>query len=162
MVQKKAKEIEKSDLEFIEGEFVNISQSTIRSVEGGHVELQQVGALSIDGERVEVTQGASCILRGHEVSLNQSISAVTAAENVSVNFSFSPVTVSREQTVANKSAVGIMAARDIQSENTSAFLVLTNRIEGNVTTLLDWRSALALGAVFGGVWGLFSLLFRRK
>jgi hypothetical protein len=155
-------ELEKSDIEFIEGEFVNIKQSTIRSVEGGHIELQQVGALSIDGEKVEITQGASGILRGGEISLNQSISAVTAADTVAVNFSLSPVTVSREETTANRSAVGVMAARDIKSENTSAFLVIANKVEGNITTLLDWRSAVALGAVVGGLWGFFSLLLKRK
>jgi hypothetical protein len=161
MMYKEEKELQESDFEFIEGEFVNIKQSTVRAVEGGHIELQQVGALSIDGERVEVTQGASAILRGNDIHLNQSISAVTAGENVSINFSFSPMSLSREQTTVTRSAVGFMAAKDIRSENTSALLVVGNKIEGNVTTLLDWRSALALGAVFGGVWGLLSL-FRRR
>ncbi|MEW6214644.1 MAG: hypothetical protein AB1478_05485 [Nitrospirota bacterium] len=155
------KEFEESDFELIEGEFVNIKQSTVRAVEGGHIELQQVGALSIDGERVEVTQGASAILKGNDISLNQSISAVTAADNVSINFSFSPISISREQTTVNRSAVGFMAGRDVKSEDTSALLVLAKNIDGNVTTLLDWRSALALGAAFGGLWGFLSL-FRRK
>jgi hypothetical protein len=161
-MKRKEKELEKSDLEFIEGEFINIKQSTIRSVEGGHLELQQVGALSIDGEKIEVTQGASGILRGRDISLNQSISGVTAADNVAINFSLSPLTISREQTTASRSAVGIMAAKEIKSENTSAFLVVSNKIEGNVTTLLDTRSAVALGAVIGGLWGFFSLLLKRK
>jgi hypothetical protein len=161
-MKRKEKELEKSDLEFVEGEFINIKQSTIRSVEGGHLELQQVGALSIDGEKVEVTQGASGILRGHDISLNQSISGVTAADNVAINFSLSPLTISREQTTASRSAVGIMAAKEIKSENTSAFLVISNKIEGNITTLLDMRSAVALGAVVGGLWGFFSLLLKRR
>jgi hypothetical protein len=55
-----------------------------------------------------------------------------------------------------------MAAKDVKSENTSAFLVVANKIEGNVTTLLDLHSALALGAVVGGIWGFVSLLFNRK
>jgi hypothetical protein len=159
---KEATELEKSDIEFIEGEFITIKQSTVRSVEGGHIELQQVGAFSIDGERIEVTQGASGILKGADVSLNQSITAITAADDVSVNFSCSPVTISREQTTVTRSAVGIMAAREIKSDNTSAFLVVANKVEGNITTLLDWRSSLALGAIAGGLWGLFSVLFRRK
>jgi hypothetical protein len=161
-MKRKEKELEKSDLEFVEGEFINIKQSTIRSVEGGHLELQQVGALSIDGEKVEVTQGASGVLRGHDISLNQSISGVTAADNVAINFSLSPLTISREQTTASRSAVGVMAAKEIKSENTSAFLVVSNKIEGNITTLLDVRSAVALGAVVGGLWGFFSLLLKRK
>ncbi len=155
-------ELERSDVEFIEGEFITIKQSTVRSVEGGHVELQQVGAFSIDGDKIEVTQGAAGILKGKDVSLNQSMTAVAAADNISVNFSFSPVSISRHETTANRSAVGMMAAREITCDNTSAFLVVANRVEGNVTTLLDWRSSLALGAICGGLWGLFSLFFRRK
>lgn len=161
-MQREGMELEKSDIELIEGEFITIKQSTVRSVEGGHIELQQVGAFSIDGEKIEVTQGASGILKGNDVRLNQSVSAVTAADTVGVNFSFSPVTISREQTTANHSAVGLMAAREIISDNTSALLVLANKVEGNITTLLDWRSSLALAAVFGGLWGLFSVLFRRR
>ena len=162
MVYKNEKELEESNFEFIEGVFINIKQSTIRSVEGGHIELQQVGALSIDGEKVEVTQGASFILRGSNINLHQSISAITAADNVSVNFSFSPMSISREQILTSRSAVGFMASKKIISENTSAFFVVANNIEGSITTLLDWRSAIAFGAVFGGIWGFISLLFKRK
>jgi len=162
MKNRKEKELEHSDIEFLEGEFVNVKQSTIRSVEGGHIELQQVGALSIDGEKIEVTQGASGILRGNEVTLNQSISAITSAEHVSVNFSFTPVTVSRKEASVNRSAVGLLAAREIKAESSSAFLVVGNTIEGNITTLLDWKSAAALGAVIGGIWGFFSLLLKRR
>jgi hypothetical protein len=162
MKNRKEKELEHSDIEFLEGEFVNVKQSTIRSVEGGHIELQQVGALSIDGEKIEVTQGASGILRGNEVTLNQSISAITSAEHVSVNFSFTPVTVSRKEASVNRSAVGLLAAREIKAESSSAFLVVGNTIEGNITTLLDWKSAAALGAVMGGIWGFFSLLLKRR
>jgi hypothetical protein len=157
----KEKEIEKSDLEFVEGEFINIKQSTVRSVEGGHVELQQVGALSIDAERMEVTQGASVILKGNDVTLNQSMCALIAGENVSMQFSFSPVSISKENTEVNRSAVGILAAQSVKAENTSALLIIANKVEGNVTTLLDWRSALALGATFGGLLGFLSLMKRR-
>jgi hypothetical protein len=157
----KEREIEKSDLEFVEGEFINIKQSTVRSVEGGHIELQQVGALSIDAERMEVTQGASVILKGNDVTLNQSISAVTAGEDVSIQFSFCPVSISREKTEVNRSAVGVLAAQTVKAENTSALLLVANKVEGNITTLLDGRSALILGATFGGLLGFLSLLRRR-
>ena len=160
MIHRKERELEKSDVEFIEGEFINIKQSTIRSVEGGHIELQQVGALSIDAEKMEITQGATVLLKGNDVNLNQSISAVTAGENVSINFSLSPISISREHAAVNRSAVGLLAARDIKTENTSALLVVANKVEGNVTTLLDWRSALALGAAFGGILGFVSLFKR--
>lgn len=161
MIARKSTDIEGKAIELIEAEFVNIKQSTVRAVEGGHIELQQVGALRIDGERIEVTQGAAVVLRGSDVTMNQSISAVTAGSNTALNFSLSPLTISKGEASVNRSAIGIMAARDIKAENSASLLMIANKVEGNVTTLLDWRSALALGAVFGGVWGLLTL-FRKK
>jgi len=155
------REMENEDLEFIEAEFVTIKQSTVRSVEGGHVELQQVGALSIDGERVEMAQSASTLIRGEEVSLNQSISLITAGDSAKLQYSFSALSVSKELTSVSESAVGIMGAKNLKAENTAALVLIANNIQGEVTTLLDWRSALALGAVLGGVFGIISI-FRSR
>ncbi|HYA31761.1 MAG TPA: hypothetical protein VED67_03305 [Thermodesulfovibrionales bacterium] len=161
MVDPDTKDITGEKVDFIEAEFVTIKQSSVRSVEGGHVEVQQVGALSIDGERIEVTQGASAIIRGDEVNLNQSISLLTTGNTTSVNSSFSPVVLSRAHATVDRSAVGIMGAREIKAENASSLLMIASRVEGTVTTLLDWKSALALGAVIGGAMGFLSL-FRKR
>jgi hypothetical protein len=161
MVDPDAKDITGEELDFIEAEFVTIKQSSVRSVEGGHVDVQQVGALSIDGERIEVTQGASAIIRGNEVNLNQSISLLTTGNDTAVNSSFSPVVLSRNHATVDRSAVGIMGAREIKAENASSLLMIASRVEGKVTTLLDWKSALALGAVIGGAMGFLSL-FRKR
>jgi hypothetical protein len=50
---------------------------------------------------------------------------------------------------------------NIKVKNSASVLMIANNVEGNVTTLFDWRAAAAMGAVFGGVWGLFSL-FRKR
>jgi hypothetical protein len=125
------------------------------------VELQQVGALSIDGERVEVTQGASVLMRGANLSLNQSIGILAAGNTTNLNFSFSPVSVSADEMTVNRSAVGIAAAKEINSNNSTSILMIGKNVNGSVTTLLDWRSALALGAVVGGIFGLFSIFKKR-
>ncbi len=158
---KKTLELTKGEAQVIEGEFVNVKQSTVRAVEGGHIELQQVGALTIDGEKIDVTQGAAFVLRGNELSLNQSISCISVSNNTSLNFSFSPISMTKNNTDVNKSAVGIMVSKEIKSENTSSLITIARKVEGNVTTLLDWRSALALGAVLGGVLGLVKLFIRK-
>lgn len=159
-MEKEMVDIEGKALDLVEAEFINIRQSTVRAVEGGHVELQQVGALSIDGERVEVTQGASVMMRGTNLTLNQSIGLLTVGNTANLNFSFSPVSVSASETFASKSAIGIMAAKEITSNNNTSILMIGRNINGTVTTMLDWRSALALGAVAGGIFGLFSI-FRK-
>lgn len=160
-MEKEQKNIRDQALEIIEGEFVTISQSTVRNVEGGHIEMQQVCALSIDGERVETTQAAAAVVRGNHLDMHQSISLATVSSDTSINYSFSPVSVSRGDTRIDRSAVGVVAAGTVKAENTAALLVLSSEVDGNLTTLLDWKSTVALGAVIGGVWGLLSL-FRRR
>jgi hypothetical protein len=154
-------DIQEKDLEIIEGEFITITQSTVRNVEGGHVEMQQVGALSIDGERIEATQGAAVMVRGEDINLNQSISGITMADHTSINFSFAPVTLSKLDTNVNRSAAGVIAGRTIRADKSAALFVLARDVEGEITTLFDWKSAAAAGVVIGGLWGLFSL-FRRR
>jgi hypothetical protein len=154
-------ELEEKDLDIIEGELININQSRVRSIEGGHVEMQQVGALTIDGERVECTQGAAALLRGGTVSLNQSASALTSGNTTSLNLSVSTLTIAGREASASKSALGIVASKEVKMQNCTSLLVLANKVEGDFTTLLDARSALAAGAVIGGFLGLLALLRKR-
>jgi len=138
---KKEKEIQDKDLEIIEGEFININRSKVTNVEGGHIEMQQVCALSIDGERINTAQSAALMLRGTEISMDHGVSMATFAGNTNINNSFLPVSV--------------------KVKNSSALVVLANKVEGNLTTLLDLKTTVALGAVAGGLFGLL-MLFRRK
>ena len=156
----KEQEITERDLEIIEGEFVRISQSSVRNVEGGHVEMEQVCALSIDGEKIEATQAAAVMVSGSDLELNQSLSMVAAGNNTKLKYSCVPVSLTREKATLKKSAAGIVAAGTVKAENSAAVLVLARNIDGNLNTLLDWKSAAAFGAVFGGIWGLLKLLRR--
>ena len=158
---RKTLELTKGEAQVVEGEFINVKQSTVRAVEGGHVELQQVGALTIDGEKIDVTQGAACVLRSKELNLNQSVSIMSMADDTALNFSFSTITMSKNNTDVNRSAVGAMISKEIKTENTTSLITIAKNIEGKVTTLLDWRSALALGAVMGGMWGLVKLFTKK-
>ncbi len=155
------RELEGKDLDFIEAEFVTVKQSTVRAIEGGHIEMQQVGVLSIDGERIEMAQSASALIHGTEVGLNQSMSAITTARNIDLHYSFAPLTLSREKMNLNRCAIGIVGARNLNAEKTSSLLMIANKVEGEVTTVLDWRSALALGAIVGGVIGLISMFSKK-
>ncbi|HSW63229.1 MAG TPA: hypothetical protein VLH56_07970 [Dissulfurispiraceae bacterium] len=160
-MEKNVLDIESGKLDIVEAEFANIRQSTIRAVEGGHIELQQVAALSIDGDRVEVTQGAAVLMKGESLTLNQSVSMFAASTTANINFSCTPVSVSRGDSTVNRSAVGVLVANEIRAENSTSILLIGRKVQGNITTLLDWRSAAAIGAVAGGIFGLFTL-FRRR
>jgi len=161
MTDRTTEEISGGTLDVVEGEFITVRQSSVKAVEGGHVELQQVASLSIDGERIEMTQSAAAIVRADEIRLNQGISVITAGNTTNLSYSFSQIALSRDTTSVNRSAVGIIGAKTVVAENSASLLTIANKVEGQMTTLLDWRSSLALGAVVGGIMGLFSL-FRKK
>jgi hypothetical protein len=160
-MNRKAVELTEEEAQLVEGEFINVKHSQVRSIEGGHIELQQVGALTIDGEKIDVSQGAAAVIKGGELSLNQSVSVVSFSDNISMNSSFSTVSIAKDTIDVEKSAVGIMISKDITARNTSSLITIAKNVEGNVNTLLDWRSALALGAALGGVLGLVRLLTKK-
>lgn len=157
-MEKIEQEIEGRSLGIVEADVLKIRQSTIRAVEGIHVELQQAAVLTVDAERVEVTQGASLLMKGKNLSMNQSAGMVCSGETTSMNLSFSPVTISTGETTINKSAVGVMASNDIVANNTASIIMIGRNVSGNINTLLDWRSALTIGAIAGGLFGIFHLL----
>ncbi len=156
------KEISEEELNIVDAEIVKMRQCTVRSVEGGHIEMEQVGAISIDAERLEASQTASMMIQGKDLNLDQSISCITISNNVGLGYSLSPVILSRSHADVRDSATGIMVGNKVTSNNTKTLLLLANRVEGDVKTILDWKSAISLGAVIGGVLGFFSLLRNKK
>lgn len=156
------KEIVESELNILDAEIVNMRQSTARSVEGSHVEMEQVGAISIDAERLEASQTASLIVHGNDVNLNQSISGITISNNTGLGYSLSPLILTRSHTDIRDSASGIIISKNITSKNTRTLFLIANKVEGDVKTVFDWKSAISLGAVIGGVLGFFSLLKNKK
>ncbi len=160
-MEKSELEIEGKNLDIVEADIIKIRQSTIRAVEGSHVELQQTAILTVDSERAEVTQGASLIMKCKKLSMNQSIGMLCTGESANLNLTFSPVTISAGETTINKSGIGVMASKDIHANNTASLLMIGKNVSGNVTTLLDWRSALTIGAIIGGLMGIFHIIGKR-
>ncbi len=155
---KKPKKLQNQDLTVVDADFVNVSQSTVRSVEGGHVELEQVLSLSVDADKVDSTQSAAFIVRGNQVNQNQSISLFTAGQTTQVNSSFSPVTLSAEKAELKNSLSGITVTKELKAEGVSTLFLVSNRVEGDVRTLFDWKGVLAFGAITTGLLGLLALL----
>lgn len=160
-MDEKEQEISEKELEIIEGEFIKISQSTVRNVEGGHVEMEQVCALSVDGEKIEAVQSVAGMISGSDITVDQGLSMIVAGSNTQLKYSCVPLSLTRYNASVKKSAAGIIAANTVKAENSAAVFVLAKNIDGNINTLLDWKSAAALGGVLGGIWGLFTLLRRR-
>ncbi|MCX7988746.1 MAG: hypothetical protein N2647_04825 [Thermodesulfovibrio sp.] len=154
-------EIESQNMDIVEAEFMTVKQSTVRAVEAGNAEMQQVCALSVDAEKSEITQGAIGFLKSNELNMNQCISAVSMADKAEINFSLCPMSIGKEEIKVKRSAAGVVIGNSVEVKNSAALIVVGKNIEGNVTTLFDWKSALAVTAVAGGIFGLLRLFLKK-
>lgn len=154
-------EIESQNMDILEAEFMTVKQSTVKALEAGNVEMQQVCALSVDAEKAEITQGAIGFVKSNELSMNQCISGVSMAEKAEINFSFCPFAIGKEEAKVKRAAAGAVLGNNVEVKNSAALIVIGKNIEGNVTTLFDWKSAFAVTAVAGGIFGLLRLFLKK-
>jgi hypothetical protein len=159
--KKSTEDVAGRELDAVKADTVNVEQSCVRSVQGKKVQMRQVCAVAVDGEKLEMDQSASASAHAGEVRMNQSAALMCTSGKASIALSTSAVTVSGGQASVEKSLLGVVAAKDISVRDSRSVFLLANRVEGNLTTLLDTRTALAFGAVAGGIIGLISL-FRRR
>jgi hypothetical protein len=159
MAKKKTEELSEKDITKVDAGSVTLDRCKVKYLEGKNVRMQQTCAFSVEAETVENRHGISGLLRGENIDIGQSCTLAATGQKTSQNFSISNVTAA-EQAEMNSSAACVVASKDVRMIDSTAVLVLANRVEGNVNTLLDWRSALSLGAVMGGILGLLSLLRR--
>jgi len=155
-----------------------------RSLRPANVEIYQGGTDRVDGENVTITQGGASIVNAGSVQIRQggianahaddiSVSmggiALARAERVSVEMGGMGLAFAREAHLTqgavrsviaqdvhvDQSLVGTALAGRITFERPSAiFLLVAGKVDGSVQALLDWRGAIAFGAVFGLVVGL--------
>ena len=154
-------EIDGHNMDIVEAEFLTIKQSTVKAIEAGTAEMQQICALSVDTEKAEITQGAIGFVKSNEMNMNQCINGVSMAEKADINFSICPLAISRKDTEIKRSAAGIVIGNNLEVKNSASVIVIGKNIEGNVTTLFDWKSALAVTAVAGGIYGLLRLFLKK-
>ncbi len=154
-------ELDGQNIDIVEAEFMTVKQSTVKAIEAGTAEMQQICALSVDAEKVDITQGAIGFMKAGDVNLNQCIAAVNVGNKTDVNFSLCPVAIGKEEAKIKRSAAGVVLGSNVEVKNSAALIVVGKNIEGNVTTLFDWKSALAVTAVAGGIFGLLRLFLRK-
>jgi hypothetical protein len=93
--------------------------------------------------------------------MHQSAPFFTACNKATLASSASAAVVAGESASAEQSLIGMVAAREVKVKDSRSMLLLANKVEGNVTTIMDTRTALGFGLVAGGILGLISLLRSR-
>ena len=156
-----------------QSQVTNISQADVQSVQAELVRMHQASAENINADEVELQQSAPGNVKANNVSAHQSAMArVEAGEILSQSSATGFVQAEKASLSGYTGAVlagsaevhhgmaGFVAGREVHVQDARTVLLLGQNINGNVTTLMDSRSALIAGLVGGLFSGLMLLLGR--
>ncbi len=156
-----------------ESQATNISQMDVQTVHADQVRMHQASAESINANEIELEQSAAVHLQAGSVNTHQSaLVAVEAEELLSQNSAIGFVeaqkasargyigAVAAQNAEVQYSLAGVVIGNDVHVESTRTVLLVGRNVTGNVTTLMDSRSALIAGLVGGLFSGLMLLLGR--
>ncbi len=127
---------------------VEMTQSGAQTIQAQEVRLHQSGAQSIEAEKVTIRQGGAQYIQGGEVNLSQGGALAVRGETIDLERS-GALMVSGQEVEVSQGCAGVLVAGKIKADEVRSVFVASGPIEGSVTTMLDQKSALALGAALG-------------
>jgi hypothetical protein len=156
-----------------QSQVTNISQAEVQSIHADLVRMHQASADTINADEVELEQSAAANVKANHISMHQSAMArVEAGEVLSQNSAmgfvqaqkasvsgYTGAVVAESADVHHGMAV-FVAGREVQVQDARTILLVGQNVNGDVTTLMDSRSALIAGLVGGLFAGLMLLLGR--
>ena len=129
------------------------------SVVAQRVEIVQGSAGRAQADQIEVRQGAIGFARGDEVRVQMGAVGLAVGEQVELRQGFARIAAARGNLrLEQAGAMTVVADRVTMGPRSGAIFVIARRVEGDVRTLFDWRSAAALGLGIGSVLALFRAL----
>lgn len=145
-------------VETVKAELVRLHQSSAGEIQAEDVELNMSSAANVNSARVSTTTSAIAALQSVEVTTQNSVVGTARAERMSLSGVAGAVLAGSAE--LNHSHVGILAGREVRGEQIKAVILLSGKVEGNVITMMDTRSALIAGLVGGLFAGIMLLLGR--
>jgi hypothetical protein len=109
-------------------------------VRAENVTLTQGGARDINATTVSITQGGAAQVRAGQMNISQGGVALAKTENLTV--------------ADGGSAIAVLSDHATVNEGGNVLVLLAGEVSGDARPLLDWRSALALGAGLVVAWRL--------
>ena len=148
---------------------VEIYQGGADTVSGDAVSITQGGASMVTAKTIEIHQGGIGRAQADDINVRMGGVGLARADRVSVEMGGIGLSLARESHVTqgvartvlaqdvrvDQGLVGTAFAGKVTFEQPSGvFLLVAGKTEGPVKALLDWRGALAFGAIFGLLVGL--------
>lgn len=146
-----------------ESEVTNLSQTEVQTVNAQHVNMNQAAAETITAEsvtleksavadlnanHVEARQAAIGELKASDVVADRSIIGYVQAEKAAVS-GFVGAVIGQSADVRSSASVAVIANEVKFEESARTVLLISNNVQGSVTTLMDTRTALIAGLVAG-------------
>ena len=146
---------------------VTIRQGVAKEIRAQDVTIRQGGAITIDADNVHLTQGAVGLVRAGDAELGPGSSSVAVlADSVHLDQASAQFVMARDSVELDQCATGILVGQHITAKDSVAMLMFADKVEGNVSVVMDRQMAItfgaALGAALGLVLGLFGILRRKK
>jgi hypothetical protein len=147
-----------SRAETVNAELVRMHQASTASIHANEVGLQQSAAAAIQANSVGAHLSALAAVEAEEVVAQNSVIGFLQSEKASVS-GYSGAIVATNAEV-HYGITGLVAGNEVHAEGARAVFLVGRKVGGNVTTLMDSRSALIAGLTGGLFAGLMFLLGR--
>jgi hypothetical protein len=156
--QSQVTNISQADVQSVQAELVRMHQASAENINADEVELQQSAAGNVKANHVSAHQSAMARVEAGEVLSQSSATGFVQAEKASLSGYTGAVLAGSAE--VHHGMAGFVAGRDVHVQDARTILLLGQNINGDVTTLMDSRSALIAGLVGGLFAGLMLLLGR--
>ena len=150
--------ISHSDVQSVRAELVRMHQADAESITAEEVEMQNSAAGSLKAVNVTGRMVLAGVVNAEEISIGEGAVGYVQAQKASIS-GYTGAVVAGSADVRN-SLVGYVAGTDVHVEGSRTGILIARNVNGNVTTLLDTRSALIAGLVGGLFAGIMLLLGR--
>ena len=115
----------------------------------GRLTLQQGGIGALTATDVAVTQGGIGAVRADRLSVELGGVGAAMTDQLDVRQGLVGAVIARDARFEQAGVRTLIANRVQFGPNSGAGMVIAARVDGDVTTLFDWRGALAFGAAAG-------------
>jgi len=137
-----------STVEKVQAELVRVNQSNVSHIIANEVEFRQGAVNRIEAQKVDFDSGAVLMVEADTFTLSDGTVIAARGNNLIVNDGSVTTLYSGTAELHNAKA-GLLAARHVKGENLQTTILVTGKVDGQVTAVLDTPRAVLAGLVAG-------------
>lgn len=151
--------LSQTEVKTVNAQQVSMSQAAAETITTENAELEQSAVATMNANHVHAERSAIGELKASDVVADQSLIGYVQAERAGVS-GFTGAVIAQSADVRGSAAVAVIANEVKFEESARTVLLVSRNVQGNVTTLMDTRTALIAGLV-AGLFASISVLLGR-